>query len=623
MFAQQIFEAQVGETPDNVALVFEGESLTYRELDNRANQLAHRLKALGVGPEVPVGICMERSRELVIAIFGLLKASGVYIPLDPAQPKERLAFILQETQPAVILTQQRLLENLPSNEAKEVCFGADSNPIENESTEPIASTLIEGNLAFLIYTSGSTGQPKAVMLTHRRRDSRVSHENELYQMTKGDRHILKSSISFTLFVREVFWPLLSGAQLFITPPGTEQDNRYLVRFVAENKITIITLTPSGLSAFLEEPAAKELSSLRHVICFGEALTPELRARFFSRLSGELSVYYGATEAPSATLLRCRRDDNSTTVNLGQPLPGKQVYLLDHSLKPVPIGVRGELYIGGKLARGYFKRPGLTAGRFIPDPFSEERGSRMYRTGDLGRLLSDGSIEFLGRADDQIKIRGFRIEPAEIERAIQQHSAVLEAAVVASRDESGRNRLVAYVVFRSGEKATVDELRKFLTARLPQYMVPSVFMPLEALPKTPNGKVDRRALPVPGRSRPALNTPFVASRTPLEKELTAIWQEVLCLDSIGVHDSFLDLGGESLLASQIIAAVIKRFQLALPVKLLFESPTVAEMAAVITNHQAARLDENEVERILIELESLSDAEAEISWREKRKNKKAKG
>jgi acyl carrier protein len=285
------------------------------------------------------------------------------------------------------------------------------------------------------------------------------------------------------------------------------------------------------------------------------------------------------------------------------------------LQPVPFGVSGELYIGGKLARGYFKRPELTAERFIPDPFGEEHGSRLYRTGDLGRLLPNGSIEFLGRADDQIKIRGFRIEPAEIERVIRQHPAVLEGVVMASKHEFNRNRLVAYLVFRLQARATVEELRKFLTARLPQYMVPSLFVLLDALPKTPSGKVDRKALPAPERARPTLATPWVAPQTPLEEELAEIWKEVLCLDSIGVHDNFLDLGGESLLASQIISAVIKRFQLALPVKLLFDSPTITEMAAVITNHQAGKLDEKELERLLAELESLSDADAESSLRQK--------
>ncbi|MGH7232864.1 MAG: non-ribosomal peptide synthetase, partial [Nitrospiraceae bacterium] len=580
MFTPQLFEAQVRDVPENLAVTFEGESLTYRELDHRTNQLAHRLKALGVGPEVPVGVCMERSIELVVAILGLLKAGGAYLPLDPSQPQERLSFILDNTPAAVILAQQRLLRFLPPHEAHAVCLDSDWNSIADKSSEPLETRLNDGNLAFLIYTSGSTGEPKAVMLPHRERETRVSHENALYQMSTDDRHVLKSSISFTLFSREVFWPLLTGAQLFITPPGTEQDSAYLAKFIAANGISIITLTPSTLGAFLEEPEAKNCPSLRHVVCFGEALTPELRRRFFSRLSAELSMYYGATEAPSATLLKCRREDVAVTVQLGQPLPGKEVHLLNGGMEPVPPGVSGELHIGGKLARGYFKRPDLTAERFIPDPFSEEPGARLYRTGDLGRYLPDESIEFLGRADDQVKIRGFRIEPGEIEKVVRQYPGVREAVVAARGEGRDSKRLVAYVASTPQGNTRVGELRRFLTARLPHYMVPSAFVFLDGLPRTTNGKVDRNALPPPERSRPALETPLVAPRTPLEKELAEIWKEVLCLDEVGTQDNFLDLGGDSLLASQIISRVIKRFELDLPVQLLFDSPTIAEMAGVI-------------------------------------------
>jgi amino acid adenylation domain-containing protein len=609
MFVHEAIEAQARETPDRAALSYEGNSLSYGDLNSRSNQLARHLRFLGVGPEVPVGICMERSPELVIAILGLLKAGGTYFPLDPAQPKERLSFILKDTKPAAILAQERFLRALPAHEAKEVCVDSDWDRIAEQSVEPLERVVDEGNLAFLIYTSGTTGQPKAVMTPHRKRVSMPSHEQSVYQLTSEDRHILKSSISFTLLIREVFWPLLTGAQLIISPPGSEQDSAYLAKFIAAHKITLVTLTPSLLSALLEQSSLSACEELRHVICFGEPLTPELKTRFFSRLSAELSVYYGATEAPSAMMLKCRREEPQQTVILGQPLPGVEVRILDQLLEPVALGACGELYVGGKLARGYFNRPDLTAERFIPDPMSQERGVRLYRTGDLGRLRPDGNVEFLGRADDQIKIRGFRIEPAEIDKVIRQHPAVHEAVLVAREDQPGSKRLVAYVVLAPKAATTVAELRKFLNERLPQYMVPAVFMLLNALPKTLNGKVDRRALPAPGRSRPEIDTPFVAPGTPLEEALAQIWKEVLCLDSIGVHDNFLDLGGHSLSASQIISRVIERFDLELPVQLLFDSPTVSDMAIVIANNQAKRLDGNALERVLAELDTLSEKQAD--------------
>ena len=583
MFTHQLFEAQVAEAPDSVALTFEEKSLTYRQLDNRANQLARYLRRLGVGPEIPVGVCMERAPELVVAVLGLVKAGGVYTSLDPASPKERLSFILQETKPAVVLAQERLIKFLPGHDAREVCLDRDWSDIAEQSTEPLEALLSNENLAFLVYTSGTTGQPKAVMLTHRKRDSGPSHDQTVYQMTKEDRHVLKSSINFTVIIRELFWPLLTGGQLAIMPPGTEQDIAYLAGFIASHRISLITVTPSVLRALLEEPGIRNCDSLRHVICFGEPLTHDLEKRFHVNLSAELSVYYGATEAPSAALRKCENGGPRNVVGLGNPLPGIKIHLLDHRLQPVPIGICGELYIAGKLARGYFKRPDLTAEKFLPNPFSEEPGARFYRTGDLGRYLPDGSIEFLGRVDDQIKIRGFRVELGEIETVLSQHPGISQV-IVTDREVSGDRRLIGYVVPQREHAPSISELRGFLRKKLPHYMVPSGFVFLDNLPLTPNGKVDRRALPAPDRTRSESESGFVAPRDAVELELAEVWGLILGTHPVGVRDNFFDLGGQSLLAARLFAEIQIMFGKSLPLATLFQAPTIEQLANILRQEE---------------------------------------
>jgi len=610
MFTHELFEAQAGDTPDNVAVVYGEQSLSYRELDRRANQLAHRLRSLGVTPEVPVGICMERSLELVIAVLGLLKAGGVYVPLDPANPKERLYFIVKETRLKVLLAQEWLLECLPEVDVKSICLDKDWRTVLGESDAPVENLTTSENLGFLIYTSGSTGEPKAVMLPHRPRDSRISHENKIYQLTANDRHVLKSSISFTLLLRELFWPLLTGARLIISPPGTETDMDYLLQLIAKHKISIITLTPSTLRTILSQPGLERCRSLRHIVCFGEPLTADLQSLYFSKLSAELSVYYGATEAPSATYRKCQRSETLNNTELGQTLPGIQLYLLNESLERVADGTGGEIYLGGKLARWYFKRPDLTAEKFVPHPFSQKPGACLYKTGDLGRLLPSGSIEFVGRVDDLVKVRGFRIELGEIAKTIRQHPEINDAFVLALDSDSDSSQIVAYAVPNLRSTVSTMELRSYVRKQLPGYMVPARFIFLEALPVSPNGKIDRKALPAPGRSRPELDTPLVDGRTPLEKDLIQIWGEVLELDQIGIHDNFLDLGGNSLAATRIISRVIARFQTEIPLGSLFQSPTVAEMAAVISQYEIKK-GENELETILDELESLEEKEGRRS------------
>ena len=557
MFTHQLFEAQAKETPDNIALVFEEQSISYRELDCRANQLARRLRSLGVVPEAPVGICMERSVELVIAVLALLKAGGVYVPLDPSNPQERLSFIVNETRPKVLLAQERLLQCLPEVDAKSICLDTDWSTLSAESADPVENLTHSENLGFLIYTSGSTGEPKAVMLAHRPRDPRNSHEHKLYQMTANDRHILKSSISFTLILRELFWPLLTGARLIISPPGAEKNINSLLELIAKHQISIITLTPSLLRAILSESGLDRCRSLRHVVCFGEPLTAELQAQYFSKLSAELSLYYGATEAPSATYRKCRSDDVRNVTELGHPLPGVQVHLLNDSLVSVADGDRGEIYLGGKLARGYFRHPYLTAEKFIPNPLSHEPGALLYRTGDLGRRLPGGSIEFAGRVDDLVKVRGFRVELGEVARTIRQHPEIKDAFVVALDTNSDRSRIVAYAVPNPGSNLRGAHVRSYILTRLPDYMVPARIVLLDALPVSANGKIDRKALPDPDHMVGATDDDYETPRTAMEKLIAQVWQEVLGVDRVSAHDNFFDLGGHSLSSLKAIAKIEKK------------------------------------------------------------------
>ena len=600
MFVHQLFEAQVRRTPDAVAVVFEDEQLTYGELDRLANQLAHHLRAVGVGPDVCVGICMERSPELVVAILGTLKAGGACVPLDPAYPLERLTFMLEDIQAPVILTQERLLTLLSGYRTQAVCLDRGLERIAQESTELPVSNVTSDNLAFVFYTSGSTGRPKAVLWPHGRRSGQRSWEQETYRLTEDDRHLLKSPIGFTLLSMEVFWPLLTGARVIIARPGGEQDTAYLVKLIAKHRITIISLVPSLLRVLLEEPGLKNCNCLRHVICFGEPLPTKLQERFFTRLTAELSVFYGTTEAPSATFWHCKPDDAQRVVGIGRRLPNKQVYVLDSYLQPVPIGVPGELHIGGRLARGYLNRPELTAEKFISNPFSREPAARLYRTGDLARYLPDGNLEFLGRADQQVKIRGVRVELGEVEAVLVQHAALQEAVVLAWEDESGDKRLAAYVVAAQHPLPSIAELRSFVQERLPYYMVPSAFVLLDALPLTPHGKLDRHALPAPNYEKPEQGKTFVAPRTPVEEEVARIWAEVLELPQVGIYDNFFELGGHSLKATQIMSRLRDTFQVELPLRTIFDAPTVEGLAGVLTRRQIEEAAPEDVARLVAEL-----------------------
>ncbi|HET6514231.1 MAG TPA: amino acid adenylation domain-containing protein, partial [Thermodesulfovibrionales bacterium] len=599
-------------------VVFEDQQLTYRELNSKANQLAHYLRKCGVGPEVLVGICVERSLEMIIGILGILKAGGAYVPLDPTYPKERLKFMLEDSQAAVLLTQGHLIANLFAPMVHVLHLDRDWPVISGGPSENPDHTAIPGNLIYVIYTSGSTGRPKGCCNSHRGVGNMIRWSQEAFQMSGADRMLQTASFSFDISAWEVFLALTSGATLILTKPGGHMDPCYLIDLIDSRRVTLVFFVPSMLSALLGEDGVQRCRSLRRVFCGGEALSSALQQRFFSRLEAELHNLYGPTEAAIfATHWQCQRQDCSVAVPIGRPVANTHIYVLDNALKPAPVGVTGELCIGGvQVARGYLNCPEITAEKFISDPFSRVAGSRLYRTGDRARYRADGAIEFLGRLDHQVKIRGFRIELGEIEAALGHNPAVREAVVIAGEGEPGDKRLVAYVVFRGQGKITESDLRSHLSKQLPDYMIPSAFVVLDALPLTPNGKVDRKSLPTLELGRPDLEDSFVAPRTPVEELVAGIWCEVLGLKKVGIHDNFFLVGGHSLLATQVVSRLRKTLQQEVPLRFLFESPTPAGLAMRITQSQAENADPEELARILDELEApAKDSASAPGFREK--------
>jgi amino acid adenylation domain-containing protein len=578
----QLFERQTERTPDAVAVSFEGDALTYRALNHRANQLAHHLQRLGVGPDVLVGVYMERSLEMVIALYGILKAGGAYVPLDPEYPPERVAFMLEDTEVPVLLTQEHLVGSLPEHGARVICLDSDWEIIAREGMDSPTSGVTADNLAYVIYTSGSTGRPKGVMNSHRGISNRLLWMQDMYQLTEADRVLQKTPFSFDVSVWEFFWPLLVGARLVVARPRGHMDSAYLVRTVVQQGITTLHFVPSMLRIFLEDPEVEQCRSLRRVICSGEALPYDLQERFFARLSAELHNLYGPTEAAvDVSYWQCRRQSNLRTVPIGRPVANTQLYVLDRQMQPVPIGVAGELHIGGvQVARGYLNRPELTASKFVPDPFSDDPQARLYKTGDVVRFLPDGNIEFLGRLDFQVKVRGFRIELGEIEAVMSQHPAVRETVVVAREEVPGDKRLVAYVVPSRESAPCISELREYLQEKLPEYMVPAAFVLLEALPLTPSGKVDRRNLPAPEWERQS-EKDYVPPQKELEKTIADIWQQLLQLERVGIDDSFFELGGHSLLIVQAHRRLSGLTDRELSITDMFRYPTIRTLSEYLS------------------------------------------
>ncbi|MDQ1592736.1 MAG: hypothetical protein QOG71_3363 [Pyrinomonadaceae bacterium] len=592
----ELFEAQAERTPDAIALVFENERVNYRELNRRANALAERLRASGVRAETRVGVFAERSVEMVVALVGVLKAGGAYVPLEPTYPAERLSFMLADARVSVLLTQERLLAALPSqHDAEIICLDRDWKEIDGLHAENVAGGApAADNAAYVIYTSGSTGRPKGVVNTHRGICNRLLWMQDEYELTRDDRVLQKTPFSFDVSVWEFFWPLITGAQLVVARPGGHQDSAYLVRLIEREAVTTLHFVPSMLSVFLSEPGLEECRSLRRVICSGEALTKELQERFYARLNADLHNLYGPTEAAvDVSYWACERDDARPAVPIGRPIANTQLYVLDGELQPVPVGVAGELYIAGVgLARGYLNRPALTADKFIANPFSDEPGARLYRTGDAARFLEDGEIEFLGRLDDQVKLRGFRIELGEIESVLAEHPSLKECVVTVREDtrgDGGDRRIVAYFVHAGDTPAMPDALRSFLRELLPEYMIPSAFVALPALPLTPNGKLDRRALPAPEPATVTGDGQGVGLLNPLEEVVAGIWAEVLGLERVGLRDNFFESGGHSLLALRVVSRLRSTLKIEVPVRELFDAPTVAGFAARVASLQRAKLN----------------------------------
>ncbi|HKB24495.1 MAG TPA: amino acid adenylation domain-containing protein, partial [Methylomirabilota bacterium] len=587
-----LFEAQAERTPDAVAVVDGDASLTYRELNRRANQLAHRLRALGVAPEVPVGLCLERSPEMAVALLGILKAGGAYVPLDPEYPKERLEFMVEDARPRVLVTQTRLLERLPGTPATALCLDTESARISEESGDNPSSGAGGPSLAYVIYTSGSTGRPKGVLVTHR---SVVNHALAMakrFDLRPSDRVLQFSTLSFDAAVEEIVPTWLTGAALILRPAGVTAGADF-IQFIERGRVSVLDLPTAFWHAWVTELAVSGASlpaSLRLVVVGGEKASAE-RLATWRRLKGNRIRWintYGPTETTvTATLYEPPMDALSGAtmagIPIGRPIANTRVYLLDRHRRPVPVGVTGEIYIGGAgVARGYLNQPALTAERFVPDPFTKNPEARLFRTGDLARHRPDGEIEFIGRNDRQAKIRGFRVEPGEIEAALAEHPGVEQVVVVARMGPEADTRLVAYVVTAPEASPSARELRGFLGRKLPEYMVPSVFAFVATLPLTPSGKIDLAALPEPGR--PDREDTYVAPRNAAEETLAGIFAQLLGVERVGVHDDYFDLGGHSLLAIQLMARVKAAFDVELPLRALFETPTVAGLASRV---EAAR------------------------------------
>ena len=573
----ELFEAQVERTPSAIAVVANDIEITYAELNARANQLARFLRRFGTGPDSLVGLCLDRSPEMVVGILGVLKAGAAYVPLDPCYPADRLAFMLQDANVFVLLTQSNLLDQLPPHNGPRVSLDTDWDPIARERKDNLATWANPANLAYVIYTSGSSGKPKGVMIHHRGLVNYLTWASETYEVAAGCGAPLHSSFSFDLTITSLFAPLLVGRSIFLVADGMEN---LVEALLARENYSLVKITPAHLRALAELMPPDQLRGrVRALVIGGEAL--HMESLDFWRTHAPMTRLineYGPTE----TVVGCcvyevgEEDPHAGPVPIGTPVANSQLYVLDESLQPVAKGVTGELYIGGDgVGLGYLNRKQLTDERFILDPFSRNRRGRLYRTGDLARINDEGNLVYLGRIDNQVKIKGYRIELDEVETILSQSQGVRDCAVLAREDLTGERRLIAYVVVDESQQ-TIDELRKALKTKVPDYMVPTTFVAMESLPLTSNGKVDRQALPAPDRKLSECKQACVAKPTQVEKTLMKIWAEVLQVEQVGVNDNFFDLGGDSILGTLILARAAQAGVKISP-RQLFEHQTIAALS----------------------------------------------
>ena len=608
----ELVEEQVSRAPDAVALVFGVQRLTYGELNDRANELAWRLIERGVDRGVRVGLALDRSADGIVALLAILKVGGAYVPLNPQHPAARLALELAQSGSRIVITQAKWLDKFADFVGATICLDLEEDRLPERRTRNPERRAEPADLAYVMYTSGSTGVPKGVAVRH---ESLVNYADFVVRDLLGTDPIADrplafatvSTISADLGNTSIFPSLISGGCLHVVDYETAIEGSRFAEYVSENPIDVLKIVPSHLAALLSSGGGRDMLPRRFLILGGEALTWDLVDRIL-RLGGSCQIinHYGPTETTVGSLVfRIRPGETrgpSRSVPIGRPIANTQVYVLDAANEPVPIGVPGELYIGGAgLAQGYCNQPAETAARFVPHPHSEEPEARLYRTGDRGRYLADGNVEFLGRSDDQVKIRGFRIEPGEVRTVIAAHPGVGESFVLTREDSPAEPRLVAYVVAGRNAAVSSEELRGWVREQLPDYMVPSAFVLMKALPLTPNGKVDRRALPSPEEVWP--ERAYTAPRTPVEELVAGIWSEVLRIEKVGTHDNFFELGGNSLLVTQAVWRMRRAFERELPIRWLFELPTVAQLAARIEEAQ-----HEEISHILDELERLPDEEA---------------
>jgi non-ribosomal peptide synthetase component F/acyl carrier protein len=646
-----LIERQVRLTPDSVALSFLEEQVTYGQLNLRASQVAHELRRLGAGPEARIGICMERSVEMVIGIFGILKSGGAYVPLDPKFPYHRLSLMISDSGLCATITRRRTAETLPPGAGRILCLDPEWCLDSDSSLDPDRGRLWQGNasnhwalarpenLAYVIYTSGSTGRPKGVMVNHRNVVNFFHAMDRELDASPPGVWLAVTSISFDISVLELLWTLARGFRVVIQEDavrpavsreapsrGIERQLESLMRqanaggepareessvpaLVTRHGVTHLQCTPSLARLMADEPESLiAMPILKRLLIGGEALPLQLAGELAKLAPTQIHNMYGPTE----TTVWSMTDPVATPVEritIGRPLGNTEVYITGRALEPTPINVPGALYIGGEgVVRGYVNSPDLTAERFVPDPFGQRAGTRLYDTGDLARYLRGGQVEFLGRTDQQLKLRGYRVEVGEVEVALEGAPDVLQAAVALKEDARGNKRLVAYAVIRSGASLTTSEMRDFLKTRLPEYMIPSVLFRLDAMPLTPNGKIDRRGLPAPDLTGTnGAGRKLAPPRTAAEEVLASVWAEVLGLDEVGVEENFFDLGGHSILASHLISRLREIFRIELPMRTFFESPTVAAMAASMAGEQGGKVER--IAELLISVASYSDEEVE--------------